>query len=146
MRYIVYTDGACSVDKNIGGCAYLILADTDFISMESIPIPGVANPTHAETIAIGLAAAYFIDSGDLSKDDVIEFNVDCQGAITFCKKYYNNVDNVRSNIKQIRASIKILRKLAGLCSIEFKWVRGHKGYSNPNMCVDRLAKLAIWRD
>lgn len=146
MRYTVYTDGASSSDRGIGGCAYLILSPTDYIIMDSIPIPGVANPTHAETIAIGLAAAYFIDSIKLSRDDIIEFNVDCQGAITFCKEYIGNDNNIRSNVKQIRASIKILRNLSDKCRVEFNWVRGHKGYKNPNMCVDRLAKLAIWRD
>ena len=28
MRYIVYTDGAGSTEKNVAGCSYLILTET----------------------------------------------------------------------------------------------------------------------
>lgn len=145
MRYTVYTDGAGSAEKNVAGCSYLILTETDYINSESIRLKGVANPTHAETISVGLAAAYFIDNVELNPDDVVEFNVDCASTIDFYNKYISTTGKVRTNVKAIVNSVFVARQLMTKCNVKFQKVRGHKSVINPNTYVDRLAKLAIRR-
>lgn len=145
MRYTVYTDGAGSNEKNVAGCSYLILTETDYITSESVSLDGVTNPTHAETISVGLAAAYFIDNVDIHKNDVIEFNLDCISSIEFYNSYLKNNDKVKSNVKAVVNSVFIVRKLSTKCTVRFQKVRGHKDMINPNTYVDRLAKLAIRR-
>lgn len=145
MRYIVYTDGAGSTEKNVAGCSYLILTETDYINSESVQLSGIDNPTHAETISVGLAAAYFIDNIKLSKDDIIEFNIDCASAINFYNRYAYKDGKVKSNVKSIINSVFIVKQLVSKCTVRFQKVRGHKSTINPNTYVDRLAKLAIRR-
>ena len=145
MRYTVYTDGAGSIEKNVAGCSYLILTETKYIISDSISLKGVTNPTHAETISVGLAAAYFIDNINLEPDDVIEFNVDCASTIEFYNKYIMTTGKVRTNVKAIVNSVFIVRQLVSKCNVKFQKVRGHKSVINPNTYVDRLAKLAIRR-
>lgn len=145
MRYTVYTDGAGSVEKNVAGCSYLILTESDFINSESVRIEELDNPTHAETISVGLAAAYFIDNVDLKETDVIEFNIDCASAIKFYKRYAYNTGKIQSNVKAIINSVQVVRRLTSMCDVRFCKVRGHKNSINPNTYVDRLSKLAIRR-
>lgn len=143
MRYIVYSDGASSLEKNMIGCGFLILTESNYIASDNVKIKGQSNPTQAETIGVGLAAAYMIDNLSLTESDVVEFFVDCAPTIDFVKKYVDNNDKVFSNNKQVVASVNIVRKLAKVCKVELTKVRGHKVQMNPNKFVDRLAKLSI---
>ena len=145
MRYIVYTDGSGSNEKNVAGCSCLILTETSYVNSESVSIKGVSNPTHAETISVGLAAAYFIDNVDLKPDDTIEFNIDCVSTIEFYNRWAKTNKKVRSNVVPIINSVFIVRKLTQKCNVVFQKVKGHKSSINPNTYVDRLAKLAIRR-
>jgi hypothetical protein len=145
MRYTVYTDGAGSTDRNVIGCSYIILTDDNYINSDSVKLNGMSNPTHAETISVGLAAAYFVDNEELNPDDIIEFNIDCASTIDFYNTYLNNEDAVRTNIPAIVNSVRVVRRLHDKCKVRFQRVRGHKNVINPNTYVDRLAKLAIRR-
>lgn len=146
MRYKVFTDGAASNEKNVAGCAYLILTETDYVQSESVQLKGLSNPTHAETISVGLAAAYFVDSVKLNPDDEIEFNTDCIAAMEFYREHAFNTGVIKSGTAEIIASVKIVRQLSKKCKIRFQKVKGHKKVINPNTYVDRLAKLAIRRE
>lgn len=146
MKYTIYTDAAASEPKNISGCSYLILTDDSYIHSDSIRIRGLTNPKQAETISIGLAAAYLIDNVEMKDEDVVEFNVDSFSAIEFCSDALKDDRTIVCSAKQVVNSIKILRQLNDRCTINFQKVRGHKERINPNTFVDRLAKIAIRRD
>ena len=146
MRYIVYSDGASSVEKNIIGCGFLIITESHYIASDNVKIKGQSNPTQAETIGVGLAAAYIVDNLKLDADDTIEFYTDCAPTIEFINKYIGNRDKVFSNNRQVVASINIIRKLAKQYKVEVNKVKGHKVQMNPNKFVDRLAKLSIRGD
>ena len=146
MRYTIYTDGAYSAPKKIAGCSYLILTDMEYVTMESKGILAVVNSTQAETVSIGLAAAYLIDKIELNEDDEVVFNTDCASAIEFYRDYINNSGRVKSNIKEVINSVFIVRYLNKKCKVSFAKVKGHKNFMNPNTYVDRLAKIAIRRE
>lgn len=146
MKYIVYTDAAASVPKNISGCSYLILTETNYIHSDSIRVNGLTNPKQAETISIGLAAAYLVDNVDIQDVDVVEFNVDSFSAIQFCEHALSTNRAITCAARQVVGSMKVLRDLNRKCKINFQKVHGHKERINPNTFVDRLAKLAIRRD
>lgn len=147
MKYIVYTDAAASVPKDISGCSYLILTDSLYIHSDSIRVRGLTNPKQAETISIGLAAAHLIDNVKLEAGDTVEFNVDSFSAIQFCSDALADHSSiVMCGAKQVINSIKVLRLLDDKCNINFQKVRGHKERINPNTFVDRLAKIAIRRE
>lgn len=145
MKYVVYTDGAGSIERKMIGCSYLILTETRYISSDSISVKNLDNPTYAETISVGLAAAYLLDNVELSSADIVEFNIDCLSTIDFYRAYVNNNNAVRSRIKQIVNSVAIVRQLTEKCTVRFQKVRAHKNTINPNTYVDRLAKLAVRR-
>lgn len=146
MKYIVYTDGAYSQDKSLGGSSYLIITDTEYISSNSTTLMQIGNPTNAETVAVGSAASYLLNEVKVTSEDVVEFHIDCLSTVTFCNKNARASGKVFSNNQKVIASIKIIRKLAKTCEVTFEKVRGHKSVMNPNTVVDRLAKLAIRRD
>lgn len=146
MRYTVYTDAAASVPKNISGCSYLILTEDSYVHSDSIRVNGLTNPKQAETISIGLAAAYLIDNVTIENDDVVEFNVDSFSAIQFCGEALNQDRKVTCSARQVVNSIKVLQRLNKKCKLNFQKVRAHKERINPNTFVDRLAKIAIRRD
>lgn len=143
MRYVIYSDGASSTEKNMIGCGYLVLTENTYVASDNIRIKGQSNPTQAETISVGLAAAYAMDNLDLHKDDTIEFYIDCAPTIDFINKYIGNNDRVYSSNKQVIASVNVVRELCKRCNVELLKVRGHKVKKNPNTYVDRLAKLSI---
>lgn len=144
-QYNVYTDGAGSNINNSAGSSYCIITDYNFIGSGFAKKDGVDNPTHAETIAVGLALAYLDKYTELSDSDIVYVNTDCLAVISFCKQYIGNNDNVRSNIPEVRATITIVRGVSKKCRLRFRKVKGHKDFINPNTYVDRLAKLAIRR-
>lgn len=146
MRYIVYTDGAYSQNKELGGSSYLIITDTHYISSDSTTLLKISNPTNAETVAVGSAAAYLLDVVKITNEDVVEFHIDCLSTVTFCNKNVNMTGKVFSNNPKVVAAVKDIRRLAKVCKVTFEKVRGHKNIMNPNTVVDRLAKLAIRRD
>lgn len=146
MRYIIYSDGAGSVERNMVGCGFLILTESTYVASDNVKIKGQSNPTQAETISVGLAAAYVIDNLKPTENDVVEFFIDCAPTIDFIKKYIGNNDKIFSNNRQVIASVNIVRNLCKQCKVEFTKVRGHKVQMNPNKFVDRLAKLSIRGD
>lgn len=146
MKYVVYTDGSYAQEKKLGGGSYIILTDTTYVSSDSITLKQIDNPTNAETIAIGLAAAYLVDVVKVTEDDVIEFYTDCLSSVSFCSKNANTTGKVFSNNRKVIASIQAIRKLAKTCPVTFEKVRAHKNVLSPNTVADRLAKLAIRRD
>lgn len=146
MRYIVYTDGAYSQNKELGGSSYLIITDTHYISSDSTTLLKISNPTNAETVAVGSAAAYLLDVVKITNEDVVEFHIDCLSTVTFCNKNVIMTGKVFSNNPKVVAAVKDIRRLAKVCKVTFEKVRGHKNIMNPNTVVDRLAKLAIRRD
>lgn len=146
MKYIIYTDAAASKPKNILGCSYLILTEATYIDSDSIKIDGNTNPKQAETISIGLAAAYMLDNVELSKEDVVTFYVDSFSAIEFCEDALKSNRTIPCGEIKVVNSMKVLRRLAKQCQVGFQKVHGHKERLNPNTVVDRLAKLAIRRD
>lgn len=145
MRYIVYTDGAGDNEQNKAACSYLVYTNNTFISKDYKSINGISNPTHAETIAVGLVAGFLAENLDLKKTDLVEFNVDCVSTIEFCIKYAieNPEESIPSREKLVVISIQLLRKLNELCKVKIYKVRGHKSIINPNSYVDRLAKLGV---
>lgn len=145
MKYIIYTDAAASKPKEILGCSYLILTEATYIDSDSISIPGNTNPKQAETISIGLAAAYMVDNVELSKGDLVTFYVDSFSAIQFCEDALKSNKGIPCSEPKVVNSMKVLRQLKKKCEIEFEKVHGHKDRLNPNTIVDRLAKLAIRR-
>lgn len=146
MKYVVYTDGAYAQAKALGGCSYLILTDTNYISSDSTTLKQIGNPTNAETVAVGLAAAYLMDEEKVTENDSVEFKIDCLSTVTFCNKNANTSGKVFSNNRKVIASIQAIRKLAKTCPVTFEKVRAHKNVLSPNTVADRLAKLAIRRD
>ena len=146
MRYVVYTDGAYAQVKTLGGCSYIILTDTNYISSDSTTLKQIDNPTNAETVAVGLAAAYLMDEEKVTENDSVEFKIDCLSTVTFCTKNANTSGKVFSNNRKVIASIQAIRKLAKTCPVTFEKVRAHKNVLSPNTVADRLAKLAIRRD
>lgn len=148
MKYTVYTDAASSTEKGLSGCAYVIFTDDMYISSDSVKVVATTNPTHAEVVSIGLAAACLIDDEalTLSKEDSVEFYSDCFSAITFCQQCLGNLGNIPSGSKVVRNSIIVLRRLAKVSNVTFQKVRGHKDRTNPNTFVDRLAKLPVRRE
>lgn len=146
MKYVVYTDGAYAQVKALGGCSYIILTDTNYISSDSTTLKQIDNPTNAETVAVGLAAAYLMDEAKVTENDSVEFKIDCLSTVTFCTKNANTSGKVFSNNRKVIASIQAIRKLAKTCPVTFEKVRAHKNVLSPNTVADRLAKLAIRRD
>lgn len=146
MKYIVYTDAAASTEKRMSGCGYIIHTDKTFISSDSIRVVHTYNPTHAEVVSIGLAAADLIDKSNLSKDDVVEIHTDCLSAIEFCNNHIYQDGPICCGSKVVKNSIMVLRQLAKKCKVELSKVHGHKNSHNPNTVVDRLAKLPVRRD
>lgn len=148
MLYEVYTDGAnASVNEKLSGSSYLILCDDNYVTSSSSKLIGVANPTYAETIAVGLASRYLLENADIKPEDTVRFNIDCKSTVEFCDRYVTQLskDTVPSKLKAVVASINIIRELSKKCSVQFRTIRGHKDFLNPNTFVDRLAKLAIRR-
>lgn len=146
MKYIVYTDGAYTQEKELGGCAYLIITDTTYISSNSTTLMQIGNPTNAETVAVGSAASYLLNKVGVTESDEVEFHIDCLSTVTFCEKNALATGKVFSNNQKVISSIRSVRKLASTCKVTFEKVRGHKSSINPNTVADRLAKLAIRRD
>lgn len=146
MKYLVYTDAAASEKKYISGCAYLIITDRMYISSDSVRVTASVNPTHAEVVSIGLAAAYLIDNVELSADDVVTINSDCLSAVEFCRAHINTTGGVNCSSPMVRNSIVVIRELGSRCKVVFQKVHGHKDVLNPNMFADRLAKLPLRRD
>ena len=146
MKYVVYTDGAYAQGKALGGCSYIILTDTHYISSDSTTLKQIGNPTNAETVAVGLAAAYLLDEKKVTENDSVEFKIDCLSTVTFCTKNVNTSGKVFSNNKKVIASIQVIRKLAKTCPVTFEKVKAHKNVLSPNTVADRLAKLAIRRN
>lgn len=146
MRYVVYTDGAYSKDKNISGCSYLILTDREYISSDSVRVEGIKSATHAETISVALAAAYLLDNVKLHKDDYVEFNIDCLATIKFYITYYKANGKLPTNVKQVVNSMRVVKMLSQKCKVNFTKVKAHKNVLTPNTFVDRLAKIAIRRE
>lgn len=146
MKYIVYTDAAVSPGNGVSGCGYCILTDDTYVDSDSVRVTQTTNPTHAEVVSIGLAAACLIDKVDLQDGDCIEFNSDCLSAVEFCKRYSHNKSYVPCSAEIVRNSMAIIRKLAKDYSVEFHKVHGHKDKLNPNTFVDRLAKLPVRRE
>ena len=145
LQYNIYTDGAGSNTNNCVGSSYCIITDCIFIGSGFTKIEGLDNPTHAETIAVGLALAYLDSYTRLSPDDIVYVNTDCLAVIKFCNDYMNNDNSVRTKIPEVRATIAVVRGVAKKCRLRFRKVKGHKDQINPNTHVDRLAKLAIRR-
>ena len=145
MQYNVYTDGAGSNINNSVGSSFCIITDTVFVGSGFVKKVGIDNPTHAETIAVGLALTYLNKYTELGPDDIVYIHTDCLAVIKFCSSYMDNNDGVKSNIPEVRSTISIIRGINKKCRLRFKKVRGHKDYINPNTYVDRLAKLAIRR-
>lgn len=144
MFYNVYTDGACSDIIKTVGCAYCVFTNTEFIYSSCTKLPNMHNPTHAETISVGLALSYLLSNCNLKPEDTIQINVDCNAVIDFCTSYQDNNNSIRSNVSTVRSTIKIVREVSKKCTLKFRRVRGHKGFLNPNTYVDRLAKFAMW--
>lgn len=146
MRYTVYTDAAASAEKAFSGCGYLIFTDRTYITSESVKVEVTANPTHAEVISIGLAAAYIIDELNPTKEDTVTFYSDCLSAVDFIQKYIGTTKGIASTSSSVRNSIIVLRRLNKACNVILQKVHGHKDVINPNTFVDRLAKLPLRRD
>ena len=146
MKYVVYTDAASSSQKRVSGCSYIILTDKTYVSSDSVKVNSTSNPTHAEVVSIGLAAAYAIDHLNPSEEDEFEFFSDCFSAIKFCNQCLESTGIVPSNSRVVINSINILRKLSEKSKVVFQKVHGHKDRINPNTFVDRLAKLPLRRD
>lgn len=145
MLYTVYTDGAGNDVANVAGCSYCILTDKDFIQSGCTRLVDMCNPTHAETIAVGLALNSLLSAVDITDKDTIHINTDCLAVVDFCNSYADNNDSIRSNIPAVRSTIKVVREVNKLCTLKFRKVKAHKNFLNPNTYVDRLAKLSIWR-
>ena len=148
MVYEVYTDGAnASVEEKLSGASYLILRDEEYVTSSSKKLVDVANPTYAETIAVGLASRYLLENENITGEDTVKFYIDCKSTVDYCNKYIiqNPTSSVPSKVKAVIASIMIVRKLHEKCTVQFKRIKGHKDFLNPNTFVDRLAKLAIRR-
>ncbi len=145
MRYNVYTDGACTKQKGISGCAYIILTNDTYVSSHKQVLTGVTNPTQAETIGIGLAAKHMLRDIPLTKEDIVEFNTDCFSSIKFCREFVfqKPKSTVRSKVAEVRIAMEDVRQLSKVCTVRFSKVKGHKDSMNPNTFVDRLCKIAI---
>lgn len=146
MKYTVYTDAASSAEKGLSGCAYCVLTEDTYIASDSVRVPQATNPTHAEVVSIGLAAAHLIDMIELSNEDSVEFYSDCSSAIEFCKNCLATKGGVPCSALIVKNSIKVIRQLGKKCSLTFEKVHGHKNKLNPNTFVDRLAKLPVRRE
>ena len=148
MLYEVYTDGANgTVEDKISGASYLILCDDNYVTASSKKLIEIANPTYAETIAVGLASRYLLENKKLTPKDTVRFNIDCKSTVEFCNKYIlqDKSSTIPSRVKAVIASVTIIRKLSEICPVQFRRIKGHKDFLNPNTFVDRLAKLAIRR-
>lgn len=146
MIYTVYTDAAASAEKKRSGCAYVIFTDKQFVVADSVRVDLTYKPTHAEIIAIGLAAAKFIDKINVKPGDVVQINSDCMFAVDLCRQLMDNDAPVHIKSPAVKNSIQVLRQLYQKCNVTIHKVHGHKDVVNPNMFVDRLAKLPIRRD
>lgn len=146
MRYLVYTDAAASTQKHISGCSFIILTDSTYIASDSVRVAATSNPTHAEVVSIGLAAAYLLDNNVLSNEDVVMINSDCLSAVEFCRENMDKTGGVNCSARVVQNSIVVLRRLNKQCKVVFQKVHGHKDVLNPNMIADRLAKLPLRRD
>ena len=146
MKYSVYTDAAASADLNMIGCAYLILTDDTYIASESVKITDTNNPTYAEVVSVGLAAAYLLDNVELTAGDTVTYHSDCLSAVEFCRAHMKEKSVIKCSSHIVRSSIKVTRMLSDKCKVVFLKVHGHKGVLNPNTVVDRLAKLPLRRN
>lgn len=146
MKYVIYTDAAASANMNLIGCAYLILTDDSYIASESVKITDNSNPTYAEVVSVGLAAAYMLDNVELAADDSVTYYSDCLSAVEFCRAHMNNGEIIKCSSTIVRNSIKVTRLLGSKCKVAFQKVHGHKNTLNPNTVVDRLAKLPLRRN
>ena len=145
MKYTVYTDGAGNFEANKVGCAFIIMTNELYIASNYFTIEGMSNPTYAETIAVGLASGYLVENLELSKEDTVEFNIDCISTIEFCEQNAkkNRNSNIPSSEKKIIMAVQLLRKLCNTCHVDLFKVRAHKAVINPNSYVDRLSKLGV---
>ena len=147
MKYVVYTDGAGDKANDSIGCAYLIITDTTYIDSSYFNIKGMSNPTQAETIAVGLAAGWIVENLKLTKEDSVEFYIDCASTIEYCNKFAvkNQVKNFKNKIQHVKLAIELLQQLVEITEVELHKIKAHKSRVNPNSYMDRLAKLAIRR-
>lgn len=145
MDYVVYADGAYSLDTKKAGCAYCILTKDTYVASDSIRVDNIDSSAHAETVSIGLACAYLLDSNILKPEDSVMIKTDSQSAIDFCTMCIETKRTPSSN-HVVRGAMTILIQVSEKCSLSFTKDFGHKNVLCPNTYVDRLAKIAIRRD
>lgn len=143
MKYTVYTDGAYRSEDKVAGCSYLIITPTRYISSNSHKVDGIDSATLAETMAVALSAMYLLNNTELTKDDVVEFNIDCLSTIDFYNNHAFSNGSIMSKVPAIRSAVGVVRRLAKICNVSFEKVKGHKNKIGPNTFVDRLAKIAV---
>lgn len=145
MTYTVYTDGAYSETKKVVGSSFLIITEDTFVACDSVRIEAKASPTQAEMLAAGLACAYLIDNCNLSSEDEVIFNIDSLYTVNMFTQYKESFNGKWIKHKADKTSLIALQRLAKLCKVEIRKIRGHKDKLNSNMFVDRLAKVAVRR-
>lgn len=146
MKYMIYTDGAAITQSNVCGCSFLILTNTHYIDSGYSGYTGSNNPTHAETIAVGLAAGHLIKNIRPTKEDEIEIYSDCTSTINFYKKFgFNSTNTYYNKNEKIQLAVRLVRELTANTNVVFHKIKGHKSKLNPNSCCDWLAKFAAKR-
>lgn len=145
MKFMVYTDGAGSYEKNRASCSYFIMSEEQYIGSDYKTLKDMYNPTQAETIGVGLAAKYLLDNITFKPEDRVEFYVDCTSTISFCRKNTKDqpTGRIASNNERVISAIKNLRTLCKKTNVFYFKVKGHKAVVNPNSYVDRLAKFGV---
>ena len=142
MIYYVYSDGAYSRERKTGAWSYLIYTDKTFIAWESNKCDYIKTPTYAEDIAVGLACYELMTKHNLTKRDKVIIHSDSLSTITMMQRILKNEDVHINNIL-VKDSIDNIRKLSEITRIDFSKVRSHKSTLNPNICVDRMAKIFL---
>lgn len=126
MKYVIYTDGAYSRQKDIGAFAYVILCGNTEIKRKAYKIEKETN-NRAELKAI-IAAVYNLPTNATSVNVIS----DSMYALNTLKGNWSR----NANQDLFETWNKVLEKRPNL-EIEYLWVKGHNGDQYNEIC-DRL--------
>lgn len=141
MTYLVYTDGACDAERNVMSSAFIVITERVYIDHGFMRSEG-RQPSHAETIAVGLAFESLMNEVDIKEDDTVNVYIDCASTLDYIKKLIDTDKSFHARVEVYKA-IAQCRELNKKCQVNFFKHKAHKFEHNPNKYVDSLSKFAL---
>lgn len=158
MKYEVFTDGACNPNKGLISSSFMVRTETTFVGSGANVFKG-DNIAVAETLAIGLGAAYMLENVNLCKEDIVVFRTDCRSTYGFFYGFsYDEEGNQlnenpipftdpafepKTRDERVKLVCKAVQELSKKCNVSIVRIDGHLGNFNGNKVADRLAKYQL---